>query len=431
MNTILSEGLILLAAGIVQGLVTTGYLAFLHSHPGTLEDLAEAKGGEEVLARKLKDDSTSLVLTFRAAKSISRLATLWAGTVLFTELQSTTSTWKPLLLLAGLAASALLGVCLELVVEVVIRRSPERWALRVAPVVAGIMLLLRPVTWLLGRLGDPITTNGTDRQHLITEEEIMTLVDVGEEEGFIEEDEKAMIYSIFQLGDTLCREVMVPRIDILAFREDTDLKDAADRLLETGYSRAPVYAGTIDNVIGLLYVKDLLSAWRGDDHDKPVSAIMRDAFFVPEAKKADDLLAEMQTKRVHMAVVVDEYGGTAGVVTIEDIVEEIVGEIRDEYDFAEESAFEQLQEGEYMFTGGIDLDDVNQITGAYLPTDNTETLAGFIYSQLGKVPAAGEIVQAGGLHLEVASVVGRRIRKVRATRIEQPGRESENHGNHN
>lgn len=430
MNTVLSEVIILIVASLFHSLVALGYLAFLHSHPTTLDDLIEEKGGEDTLAHRLKEDSTSLLMTFRVAKSIARVLTLWAGTSLLFDLQMDGGSWTPLLLLGGLAASTLFIVCLELMLEAVIRRSPEQWAVRVAPFIAVMKLLLRPATWALGKLVDPISTNGVERQHLITEEEIMTLVDVGEEEGVIEEDEKAMIYSIFQLGDTLCREVMVPRIDILAFREDTTLQDAADRLLETGYSRAPVFSGTIDNVIGLLYAKDLLAAWREDDHNKPISTIMREAFFVPEAKKADDLLAEMQTKRVHMAVVVDEYGGTAGVVTIEDIVEEIVGEIRDEYDFAEEMAFEQLRDGEYMFTGGIDLDDVNQITGAYLPTDNTETLAGFIYSQLGKVPAPGEIVEAGGLHLVVTNVVGRRIRKVRATRLEEPGGESENHGNH-
>jgi CBS domain containing-hemolysin-like protein len=145
---------------------------------------------------------------------------------------------------------------------------------------------------------------------------------------------------------------------------------------------------------------------------------MREAYFIPEGMKLDDLLAEMQAKRIHMAIVIDEYGGTAGVVTIEDIVEEIVGEIRDEYDFAEEASYTQIREGEFLFSGGIDLDDVNQLANAKLPKDISETLGGFIYSHLGRIPNVGEVVEAGGLRLIVDQVAGRRIRKVRASRYQ-------------
>jgi len=264
----------------------------------------------------------------------------------------------------------------------------------------------------------------------VTEEEIMTLVDAGEEEGVIEEEEKAMIYSIFQLDNTLAREVMVPRIDILAFERSTTLAQATDELLRTGYSRAPVYVGSIDHVIGLVYIKDLLAAWRVGETDRVVADLLREAYFVPEAKKLDDLLAEMQARRVHMAIVVDEYGGTAGLVTIEDIVEEIVGEILDEYDYAEEMRYEEVSKGEFVFSGGIDLDDVNKIAGASLPKETSETLGGFIYSQLGKVPVPGETVEAGGLQLVVEQVAGRRIRKVRARRIEAMDMEKEADANH-
>ena len=167
---------------------------------------------------------------------------------------------------------------------------------------------------------------------------------------------------------------------------------------------------------------------REGDLDRSVAELLREAYFVPEAKKSDDLLAEMQAKRVHMAVVVDEYGGTAGLVTIEDIVEEIVGEIRDEYDFAEEMAYEKLQEGVYIFSGGIDLDDVNQIADAHIPKETSETLGGFIYSQLGKVPTPGESVDAGGLHFVVEEVSGRRIRKVKAEKVESDETENINNG---
>jgi putative hemolysin len=224
------------------------------------------------------------------------------------------------------------------------------------------------------------------------------------------------------------REVMIPRIDMLAFDSSVTLNEATEDFLRTGYSRAPVYSGSIDNIIGLLYVKDLLEAWQSGEEERSVAHLCREPYFVPEAKKVDDLLTEMQTKRVHMAVVVDEYGGTAGLVTIEDVVEEIVGEIRDEYDHAEELPYQLVQEGEYLFSGRIDLDDVNQIASSNLPKDTSETLGGFIYSHLGKVPIPGEAVDAGGLHLIVEEVSGRRIRKVRAQRIEPPPTEEDNHG---
>jgi CBS domain containing-hemolysin-like protein len=223
---------------------------------------------------------------------------------------------------------------------------------------------------------------------------------------------------------------MVPRIDILAFEDTASLVEATGTLLRTGYSRAPVYSGSIDNITGLLYVKDLLAAWCEGTQNHTVASLLRKAYFVPEAKKVDDLLAEMQNMRIHMAIVVDEYGGTAGLVTIEDVVEEIVGEIQDEYDYAEEVPFQVLREGEFLFSGRIDLDDVNQITEASLPKETSETLGGFIYSQLGKVPSRGEVVEAGGLYLVVEEVSGRRIRKVRAHRIEgqtmEMGKEGDN-----
>ncbi len=258
---------------------------------------------------------------------------------------------------------------------------------------------------------------------LVIEGGIMVMVDAGEEGGVIEQEEKAMIYSIFQLGDTLAREVMVPRIDIRAFEADTPLLEAANAMLDSGYSRAPVYTDSIDNIVGLVYLKDLLATWLKEHENRPIKHYLREAYFVPEAKKLDDLLAEMQAKQIHMAIVVDEYGGTAGLVTIEDIVEEIVGEIRDEYDVEEEASFQQIGEREYIFSGGIDLDDVNRLMDAELVKDTSETLGGFIYSQLGRVPAAGDRIEAGGLVLIVEEVSGRRIHRVRAMRAEQSTKE--------
>jgi CBS domain containing-hemolysin-like protein len=315
------------------------------------------------------------------------------------------------------AVGMLIGM-VEYHAENIVLSDPSRWAVRLMPLAQLCKFVASPLVGPVLWLGDLLAPEAQRRRNaLVTEEEIKTLVDAGEVGGVIEQDEKAMIYSIFQLGDTLAREVMVPRIDMLAFEEACGLVEATDALLQTGYSRAPVYSGTVDNIVGLLYVKDLLGAWRKGERAQNIKSMLRPAYFVPEAKRVDDLLAEMQARRVQMAIVVDEYGGTAGLLTIEDIVEEIVGEIRDEYDGAEELPYRQLKDGEFMFNGGIDLDDVNQIASASLPKDTSETLGGFIYSQLGRVPSPGDVIDAGSLRLIVEQVHGRRIRKVRARRV--------------
>jgi putative hemolysin len=290
-------------------------------------------------------------------------------------------------------------------------RSPETWTIRSTPLIRIWMLIFYPLV-ILERLlfsGPVATTSGS-----MTEDELKSLVDVGQQNGVLEQEERKMIYSIFKLADTLAREIMIPRIDITALDVQTPYDQAVDNLLKSGYSRVPVYKETIDKVLGVLYTKDLLRVWRQNDQVKSLRDLLRPAYFIPEAKKVDQLLADMQAQRVHMAVVVDEYGGVAGLVTLEDIVEEIVGEIQDEFDQAEELPYQEIGEGEYLFQGRIGLDDFNEIMDSNLPSDEAETLGGFIYNQFGRVPANGETIRVGNLLLTVTQVSGRRIRKVRA-----------------
>jgi CBS domain containing-hemolysin-like protein len=209
---------------------------------------------------------------------------------------------------------------------------------------------------------------------------------------------------------------MIPRIDILALEANTTLDEAVAVLNQSGHSRLPVFEETIDNVIGLLYAKDLLRVPAEGQSLSSLRSLLRPAYFVPEAKKVDELLREMQSRSVHMALVVDEYGGIAGLVTLEDIVEEIVGEIRDEYDQSEEQLYEKISDDEYIFHGRIDLDDFNNVMGTHIPKDVADTLGGLIYSQIGRVPIGGEQVQVDSLVLTVEQVSGRRIRRVKAVR---------------
>jgi len=420
--------LILFILVVLDGAVVAAHTAFLNSHPATLKQMEEDGERGASLAARIARDSTNLIISTKASHTVVRLGIV--GIVLI-ELgipqNPAGSQFQWWILLIGV--SLVVGI-LEILVEGLVLRTPERSTLVLAPFATAVRAIFLPAARISLRISALIS--GSEKNHtysLVTEEEIMTMVDAGEEGGVIEEDEKAMIFSIFQLANTLVREVMVPRIDILAFDETTTLEIATEMFLKTGYSRAPVYRDSIDNIIGLVYSKDLLAAWQENKQSQTVGELLREAYFVPEAKKADDLLTELQAKRIHMAVVVDEYGGTAGVVTIEDIVEEIVGEIRDEYDDAEEIPFQMITEYEFVFTGGIDLDDVNHLTGANLPKDTSETLGGFIYSRLGKVPVSGEMVEAGGLQLTVEQISGRRIRKIRAKIVEEVEEEMNANGN--
>ncbi len=397
-----------------ETLLAAARSALVNSRPTTLQHLDQEGATGSARAARINKDSPSLLLSLRIALGVIRLLAIGVAAATYLSFADGLLGFA-----LTLAATGLLMSALEFLAEILVLRSPEVWALRLSPLVAVLGTSLSPLIRLMLKLGGQGSANQNGPLHLlVTEDEIMTLVDAGEEGGSIEQDEKEMIYSIFRLDDTLAREVMVPRIDVQALEESTSIPDATEMMLKTGYSRAPIFSENVDNVTGLIYVKDLLEAWSAGNYERPIEEIKRDAFFVPEAKKVDDLLDEMQASRIHLAIVVDEYGGTAGLVTIEDIVEEIVGEIRDEYDFAEEASYEQREDGEYIFSGGIDLDDVNQITNADLPTDAGETLGGFIYSELGRVPSPGDQLESGGLELVVDQVVRRRIRRVRARRVE-------------
>jgi len=398
---------------IVEAVLAGARSALVNSRPANLQRLEEDGASGSTLASRIAEDSSSLLLSLRISLGVVRLLAVGIAAAAYLSFTS-----GLLGFVLTLAATGLVMSALEFLAESIAMRNPEVWALRLGPLVAVLEFVLSPAIRLMLKLGGEVSANQNGPLHpLVTEEEIMTLVDAGEEGGSIEQDEKDMIYSIFRLDDTLAREVMIPRIDIQALEDFTSIPEATKLMLKTGYSRAPVFRETIDNVIGLIYVKDLLEAWSKGNYERPIEELKREAFFVPEAKRVDDLLEEMQDSRFHLAIVVDEYGGTAGLVTIEDIVEEIVGEIRDEYDFAEEASYQQVEDGEYIFSGGIDLDDVNKITDADLPTDAGETLGGFIYSELGRVPSQGDHLKSGGLELIVDQVVRRRIRRVRARRI--------------
>lgn len=317
-----------------------------------------------------------------------------------------------------LAIGLILFVFGRLVPEALAVRYTEPLALALVRPMQLMSTLLAPfvrfAVVLSNLLSIPMGGQKRESASLVTEEEIKTMVDAGEEEGLIEIDEKAMILSVLDFGDTVARQVMVPRIDMMALDINTPFDDALDQIIAAGHSRVPVFRGSVDEIIGILYAKDMLRSLR-DGVKPPLEQILRKVYFTPESKRVNELLQELQKTRVHVSIVVDEFGGTAGLVTIEDILEEIVGEIQDEFD-AEEPESMPLPNGQgFILDASMNIEDAAELLNVPLLEGESDTLGGFIYDQLGKVPVNGEVVKWNGLVFEVLSVNDRRILKVKVT----------------
>jgi putative hemolysin len=290
-----------------------------------------------------------------------------------------------------------------------------------------VSLALSPVVWFLGRVLELPTRfliglanvllpgKGLKQGPFVSEEEIRSMAEVGHEEGSIDEGEKELIHSIFEFGDTIVREVMVPRPDIIAIEDDKTLRDVQALVLQRGYSRIPVYHESLDEVKGVVFAKDVLKALHQGRQDMPLADIMRDAHYVPESKRVADLLKEMQKEKFHQALVYDEHGSVTGIVSLEDLLEELVGEITDEYDREEPEVLE-LGNGSYRVSGKASIDDVNELLGTELPDEEWDTVAGLMLDLLGRMPERGEETTFRGVSLRAERVQGRRIASVMITR---------------
>ena len=378
-------------------------------------DFEEAQDSGETgarIARMVLDDSILLHSTLRLLHSLSNI--LFVGYLLWVLFPVLQTVGHIQILVLALASCLTLMVLGEMIPQSLVVTTPSLWAIRLAPAMLGLTWICSPITsflqYVANRLGVPLSER---ERLLVTPDEIKNLVDAGEEGGSIEQDERQMIHSVFQFSDTLVREVMIPRIDVLTLDVDTKLSEAHTAVVENGYSRIPIYEQTVDNIIGLLYAKDLLAAQNNGKETLILRDMLRKPFFVPETKKIDALLPELQGQRMHMAIVVDEYGGMAGVVTLEDLVEELIGEVQDEYDLEENIPFRQTGEHEYLVQGRIDIDDLNRKLQTDIDGGDSDTLAGFIFEKLGRVPVLGESIEINGFMLEVHQVVERQIRWVR------------------
>lgn len=258
----------------------------------------------------------------------------------------------------------------------------------------------------------------------VTEEEIQELMDAGEEEGIINEEENEMIRAIFTLRDTVVREIMVPRTDMACVSSDATVSEVLATIIGCGHSRLPVWEGTLDNIVGLIYAKDLLKYWGKDESAVVMRKIMRPPFFIPETKDLEQLLHDFKKKRVHIAIVIDEYGGTSGLVTIEDLLEQIVGDIQDEYDLEEEWLVEE-PDGTIVVDARLPIEELEEYFEIEIERDKFDTVGGLISHLTGRIPHTGEDVATDALHLIVLDADERRIGKVRITRRTEASAESE------
>jgi putative hemolysin len=320
------------------------------------------------------------------------------------------------------------GIVLNVVVFFVVAEAlPKTWALLHSERAA--LMSARPVAvlvrfWplsIVSKLLISLTNvvlpgKGLKKGPFVSESELLGIVGAAADEDVIEHEERELIESIIEFGDTVAREIMVPRPDMFTVPAICTITDALDKTIAHGYSRVPVVGENMDDVVGIVYMKDLMRAEREGGGFQPVSGVMREARFVPETKPVARLMREMQAEKIHMAILVDEYGGIAGLVTLEDCIEELIGEIVDEYD-VEPDDVQQLGDGELLVDGGLDIDEVNELLGVEVPTEDFDTIGGFVFGRLGHVATEGESVEFEGHTFTAEKVDGRRISLVRVTPV--------------
>ncbi len=398
---------VLLVASALLALAETSLVRTTKAKAIALED--EGRRGAKVLVRLVEDPQRFLnpvllmvlVCQLVVATLVGILAAHWFGA------------W-------GVAAATVFEIVVIFVLGEAVPKNwavhhPERAALFSARPVSAIVRFwpIRMISTALIGLANLLIgeQSGYLGSH-VTESELLAMADVAVDEDVIETEERALIHSIIEFGDTIVREVMVPRTDMVTIGADEMVESALERALEEGYSRMPATGEQVDDVLGLAYTKDLIGAVRSGRGTDPVRSHLREAHFVPETKRVADLMREMQAQKFHQAVVVNEYGGTAGLVTLEDVIEELVGEIVDEFD-VEEAPVERLGAGQVRVSARLAVDAVNELLDADLPTGAWDTVGGLVFDLLGHVPIAGESVTVDGLRLVVDRVTGRRIERVR------------------
>ena len=416
--------LVFLVSLVVVGFAVAVELALTISSRNEFRKMSENGDARAVSAERLLQEPDRLFSTSMLLKTAGLVA---AGAAVVRMLPGAATIVQ---ILIGIAVAWAIFALVQVLGRAIVARWSQVIALRGSLFMRVFSVVLWPVYILLHQVGlwaGGDSVEELDENVFLTEEGLRLLIDVGDEEPILD-SEKRMIESILEMDETVAREVMVPRIDVVAMDVRTSLRDALDVVIEAGHSRIPVFEDNIDRITGFLYAKDLLHCFQENRDDMPISTLLRPVYFVPESKKVNMLLREMQKRRVHVAMVVDEYGGTAGLVTIEDIIEEIVGEIQDEYDEEEDIFVKSLDGGRYLLNARYDLYSLSKLLDIEVSAEDADTLGGLIYSVLGHVPDQGESVEVSGWRFTVLSLEGRRIEQVRAEPVGERGEDGSTRG---
>lgn len=396
---------------ILSGFFSGSEIALVSINQAKVRALVEAnKRGAKALSI-LKQNTDHLLITILIGNNVVNVAAAAIATAIAIDLFGDVG--------IGIATGVVTILMLifgEIGPKTYSARKPEEVALFVSQFILFFSYILTPILWIYDGL-KKIFKIETDLTHpVVTEEEIKQWIDVGEESGTIEEDEHEMLYRVFRFTDTIAREAMTPRGDVRMINDKSSLEDAIDIFNDTGFTRIPVYHDQIDNITGILNVKDVFSATYNKKQDASVNNLKYEPVFVPESKKIDELLNELQRKKVHIAIVVDEYGTYSGVITMEDILEELVGDILDEFD-VEEPQIQSIDTGVYLIDGGTWVTRINEEIMIDLPLDESyETIGGLLIDRLGHIPKRGEIIYLeNGIKMQVMKMRGRKIIEIRLT----------------
>ena len=402
---------------IMSALFTAAETALLSLNKYRLRHLAEELDAQTILGNKLLNEPQKLYDTVLVGDNLVNISAVVIGTSLAFRFWG--EKWG--IIYAIIFLASLILVFGELLPRVAAAKSPVRLSLFLIRFLFVVMIILYPLVkffnLLTALLAKIVGAQPAAGENGITEEAIIDLVTAGQEDGVIHQEEKTMIHGVFDFTDTLVKDVMVPRPDIAAVEKNASYQELIDLIKEEQFSRIPVYENNIDNILGVVHIKDLIIAQPGEQGEFRLSDYLRQTLFVPETKKVNDLFRTMKKEKIHLAVVLDEYGSTAGLVTLEDLIEEIMGEIQDEHD-SEEPELHKIDANTVEVNGSMRIEELNKLLALDLHCEEADTLGGFVFAELGRIPVHGDQVRVNNVELTVLEMEGHRIEKLRLTRLQ-------------
>ncbi|MBC7195328.1 MAG: HlyC/CorC family transporter [Caldisericia bacterium] len=420
-NSLILNFLIIIFLLIISYILSASEISFVGSNEVRLRKRANENDKRAKSILKLKDKPEEFISTIIIANNFVNILAASIANSIFIKNLKIAGTF-----ISSLTMTLIIVIFAELLPKTLSSYNPETFIIRYYPFISSVSYILKPISssvnYIVSLILKIFGKNLKSRKSL-DEEELKIFLSMTTENGTIEEEEKELIESIIEFQDKPVYEVMVPRVDVVLLPVNTEIEKIIETINKTGHSRLPIYEGNIDNIIGILHAKDLLKLIINKNENINIKDLLHQTIFVPDTKKTSELFKEMQKKKIHMAIVVDEFGGFEGIVTMEDLLEEIVGEIQDEYDL-EEAPCKKLSDKEFIFDAKITIDDTEEILGIELPHEDYETLGGLFLDLLGHIPVKGESIEYKSLKLIAIEVKGNRIIKIKVEKKDENKKES-------